>query len=215
MTDSKETTLVVGVDYSDPGLVALHRAIELAENGTLHFVHVIDWNPSGPMAGIPAPPSLEAEAKKLHDYVVSHIPNDAQAPTSPSRRLVSHIALGAPAREIAQLASDLEADLIVVGTHGRTGLRRILLGSVADGVLRLANCPVLVERPKAYASETSESVPAIEPPCPRCLEARKATDQKELWCEQHRERHGRRHTYFSTPRSSTPPSSHSGLGSAS
>jgi nucleotide-binding universal stress UspA family protein len=212
MADPKEPTLLVGVDYSDPGLVALLRAVDLTENGTLHFVHAIDWSPSGPMAGIPAPPALETEAKKLHDYAVKHIPNSALPPAHPSRRFVSHIAVGSPAREIAQLASDLEADLIVVGTHGRTGLRRLLLGSVAEGVLRLASCPVLVERPKA---NPSDGVPEITPPCPRCVDARFASDGKELWCEQHRERHGRRHTYFSTQGSSAFPSSHPGLGSVS
>lgn len=149
---------------------------------------------------------------KLHDYVLSKISEADLAPAAPSRRFVSHISVGSPAREIAQIASDLEADLIVVGTHGRTGLRRLLLGSVAEGVLRLASCPVLVERPKADASE---AVPEITPPCPRCVDARFATGGKELWCEQHRERHGRRHTYFSAERSQAFPSSHPGLGSVS
>jgi nucleotide-binding universal stress UspA family protein len=48
---------------------------------------------------------------------------------------------------IAQLASDIEADLVVVGTHGHRGLERLLLGSVAENVVRLAPCPVLVVRP--------------------------------------------------------------------
>ena len=46
-------------------------------------------------------------------------------------------------------------------------------------------------------------IPAIEPPCPRCLETRQATEGREFWCEQHRERHGRRHTYHQTDRLST------------
>jgi hypothetical protein len=105
--------------------------------------------------------------------------------------------LESPAHEIAQLASDLEADLVVVGTHGRRGASRLLLGSVAEGVVRLAPCAVLVVRPKA---PPDVEAPKIEPPCPRCLEARRASGGKELWCEQHQQRHGRRHTYHSVDR---------------
>jgi nucleotide-binding universal stress UspA family protein len=53
---------------------------------------------------------------------------------------------GNPYQEIVSLAADERADLIVVGTHGRTGLGRALLGSVADRVVRLARCPVLTVR---------------------------------------------------------------------
>jgi hypothetical protein len=79
----------------------------------------------------------------------------------------------------------------VIGTHGRRGLKRFLLGSVAEGVVRMAHCAVLVVRPEEEKAE----VPSIEPPCPKCVEERKKTEGKEFWCEQHRERHGQRHTY--------------------
>jgi universal stress protein family protein len=110
-----------------------------------------------------------------------------------------HLRLEAPAHELAQIASDLEADLVVVGTHGRRGVARLLLGSVAEAVVRLAPCPVLVVRPKALPEE----VPRIEPPCPQCLEARRASSGAEYWCEQHRERHGQRHTYSQRDRVGT------------
>ena len=114
-------------------------------------------------------------------------------------RAVSHLRLESPAHEVAQLASDLEADLVVVGTHGRRGASRLLLGSVAEGVVRLSPCAVLVVRPRPEEKATS-TAPSIEPPCPRCVERRSATAGKELWCEQHQERHGRRHTYHQVDR---------------
>jgi len=55
---------------------------------------------------------------------------------------------------------------------------------------------VLVERAKTIEND----VPKIEPPCPRCVEARRASKGTELWCAQHNERHGRRHTYHQTDR---------------
>lgn len=56
------------------------------------------------------------------------------------------VAFGAPADEIARHAEQHECDLIVMPSHGRTGLTRLLLGSVAEGVVRQAHCPVLILR---------------------------------------------------------------------
>jgi nucleotide-binding universal stress UspA family protein len=210
METPKDSVVVVGVEYSDLGLEALRSAAVLARDGTLHCIHVVPEVAAGPMTGIPVPPSLEQEASRLHAYVLSHLLEGTRAQDA-GRRFVVHVATGAPAREIARLASDLEADLIVVGTHGRTGLRRLLLGSVAAGVLRLAHCSVHVERPKDYGMV---DVPAIAPPCPRCRAQRDATG--DLWCPQHRERHGRRHTYHAGDRSTAFPSAqYPGLGSIS
>ncbi|HEX6764483.1 MAG TPA: universal stress protein, partial [Polyangiaceae bacterium] len=113
-------------------------------------------------------------------------------------RVVPHLRLDTPAFEIAQIATDLEADLVVVGTHGRRALSRLILGSVAESTVRLSPCPVLVVRPKTKPMP----VPEIEPPCPRCVETRVKTGRRELWCAQHSERHGQRHTYHQGDRAS-------------
>ena len=57
--------------------------------------------------------------------------------------------IGSPVGEVVKAAKDWPADLIVIGSHGRGGIRRALLGSVAEGVMRQAPCPVLVVRAKA------------------------------------------------------------------
>jgi nucleotide-binding universal stress UspA family protein len=59
---------------------------------------------------------------------------------------------GQPAEEIVRLAGEERVDLIVIGTHGRTGVLRLLMGSVAEKVVRLAGCPVLVVRPPKQPS---------------------------------------------------------------
>ncbi len=61
-------------------------------------------------------------------------------------RLELHILEGDPGHEIVKLADTLKADLIVMPSHGRTGLAHVLIGSVAERVIRLAHCPVLVLR---------------------------------------------------------------------
>ncbi|MET0795269.1 MAG: universal stress protein, partial [Polyangiaceae bacterium] len=117
----------------------------------------------------------------------------------PTFALTSHVSLDTAAHGIVQLASDLGADLIVIGTHNRKGVERFLLGSVAEATVRHAHCPVLVipAPPQAPPSEVT-----IAPPCPECVRARIASGGSDLWCAQHRERHGRRHTYHQSDRSS-------------
>jgi nucleotide-binding universal stress UspA family protein len=217
MTEPQRQTVVVGIDYSETGLLAFRRALNLAR-GTLHVVHVVEsripmGTPAMPVEVPPAHVNLDEESATLRRYVEDQVAFASQESTPPSVALVvSHLALGSPAEELVQLASDLEADLIVVGTHGRRGVKRFILGSIAERTVRLATCPVLVERPKGTAKAEA---PRIEPPCPACLATRRETGGRELWCNQHRERHGRRHVYHSPDVPSAFPSTRSGLGSVS
>jgi nucleotide-binding universal stress UspA family protein len=68
---------------------------------------------------------------------------------------------GDPAREILRLAKEVGCDLIVMGTHGRTGLERLLMGSVAEQVSRKAPCPVLTAKPPR-AEQTPEGADVVE-----------------------------------------------------
>ena len=197
--NQKPFVIVVGLDYGELADGALLRAFELAAREATAEVHVISMlspldvdKPSVPKGTLLG---AEIAAQRLHKHVASRLHDFLRAtegrPPKVPARVVSHVRFDLPANGIAQLASDLEADLVIVGTHGRQGLSRWMLGSVSEGVLRLAPCPVLVMRPKSQLA----AGPAIEPPCPRCVEARVASQASVLWCEQHQERHGRRHTY--------------------
>lgn len=199
----KAFTVIVGVDYSELSSLALVEAVSAARSRERHHVHVVhsipivQTTPFG-MSQIAAADTTHA-AEELRKYVESVLV-EAQG-TFPSdgrsivERLTTHIRLSDPREAIAQLASDLEADLIVVGTHGRRGVSRMLLGSVAEGIVRIAPCPVLVVRKRQAGTAATSEVVKIEPPCPQCLAARQASDGKEFWCAQHREHHERRHTY--------------------
>jgi nucleotide-binding universal stress UspA family protein len=72
-----------------------------------------------------------------------------------------HLLVGEPAEEIVQLACEHEIDLIVIGTHGRTGLSRWILGSVAESILRRAICPVLTCRQSAEKVSVQPMDPRI------------------------------------------------------
>ena len=200
---SKPYLILVGIDYSTASELALQRALELAAahpNAELHVVHVVpavNLPPSGEATSNQNMdlPSIDPQAyQQLQTYVgvsLGAFEKKQNGAAHKAMRVVSHLRLHAPAHEIAQLASDLEADLVVVGMYGHGSVTRFFLGSVAESVTRLSPCPVLVFRPKGLPPE----YPKIEPPCPRCVETRTSSGGKEYWCAQHRERHGQRHSY--------------------
>jgi hypothetical protein len=143
--------------------------------------------------------NLEQAAQQLQTYVNAELAKfvEKYPRAATFQRVHTHQRLGAVADEIAELASDLEADLVVVGTHSRRGVERLLLGSVAERVVRIAPCPVVVVRTKQ-----DSSIPKIQPPCPYCVAERKKTNGEELWCQTHRERHVRAHAYHYVHRNS-------------
>ena len=211
MPDPKKPyVIVVGVDYSDTGELAFKKALELAVQHPLSELHVLNVMPLNlpllapelEVTRKPATAAIGEAAQRIAEHVEKRVGEFRGAMADDAAlaglRVVPHLRTDSPAFEVAQLAADLEADLVVVGTHGRRALARMLVGSVAELTVRLAPCPVLVVRPKAPPAP----VPAIEPPCPRCVETRAATAGREFWCEQHRERHGQRHTYHQGDRAS-------------
>ena len=192
---SQPYVVVVGVDFSEPAADALREAVESASrapHAELHVVHVYSV-PSPPVQlGAMVVPEfvyheqIEGIRQRLADWLAPY--------RSTSVRLTAHIRLGAPAAEIVQIASDVAANLIVVGSHSHRGWERILLGSVAEHVVRSAPCAVLVYR--ARAAQASDS---IEPPCPACLETQRQSARAKLWCQRHSEHHVRAHTYYEYP----------------
>lgn len=133
-------TIVCPTDFSDRAAPALELATALARDYTadLVLVHVTP-PPVQPVAGgvlIGMPGDGSAEAAHL----------DAVRVADPRVTVRRRTVVGHPATEIVRLAREETADLIVMGTHGRGGLARVLVGSVAEEVMRHAPCPVLTVR---------------------------------------------------------------------
>jgi nucleotide-binding universal stress UspA family protein len=136
--------ILVPTDFSDSAEHAVDYAFELARalGGKVHLLHV--W------AIPPAPDSLV-----LTGNVIDDVAQAAQAGLDASvakRKNLPELGevvlqLGDPREIIVATARKLSADLIVMGTHGRRGFKRFILGSVAESVLRTAPCPVLAVRP--------------------------------------------------------------------
>lgn len=179
-------TLLAAVDYSTLSPLVIAHSIDLMRQnlaGQAHFLHVS-----------PTTPGRQSEKTRrnaqLLTWLSDRLKETERVPESVT--LVAHEAHGDAAKVIVQTASDLEADVVVVGTHGRTGVQRVMMGSTAESVVRHAGCPVLVVRSKSH----DNAVPEIDAPCPRCVATRAETQGARFWCEQHEERHGRRHTYY-------------------
>jgi nucleotide-binding universal stress UspA family protein len=141
--------IMVPTDFSAPADAALDYARDLARQfgASIDLVHVFD-DPftSGAFVGdgtvvmpVELREALETHAREQLD--VRHAVHAAALPGSSTTFL-----LGSPARRLVERAQEEKADLIVMGTHGRTGLGHLFLGSVAERVVRTAPCPVLTTR---------------------------------------------------------------------
>jgi len=137
------------VDYSVFSEKALTYAIELATRfqAKLYLLHVLDIrfldvnNPELPY--IPPANSISAETI---DMLKSRLLKSVNEETQGKISVEAVVVQGVPFAEIIRTAKELHIDLIVIGTHGRTGLAHAVMGSVAEKVVRKAPCPVLTIR---------------------------------------------------------------------
>jgi nucleotide-binding universal stress UspA family protein len=132
-------TILHPTDFTEPSQAAYRVACSLARDhhSRLVIVHVLELPVAALLGGglIPGPVAEVAEVRaKLQRLRAEGVEVE--------HRLVE----GDPAAEVVRLAGELHADLIVMGTHGRSGLSRLLLGSVAEHVLRRCCCPVVTVR---------------------------------------------------------------------
>lgn len=135
--------ILVPLDLSEMSIKALQYAVSFAEQygARLTLLHVLEpmtmATALGP-APMPASAEIPGAEEKLKEIRESRIP-----PSVPADIVVR---LDYPADGILNATAELEPDMIVLATHGRTGLERMFLGSTAEKVVRTASCPVLVVR---------------------------------------------------------------------
>jgi nucleotide-binding universal stress UspA family protein len=193
MTETAQTTnhapsplsLVVGLAFTDADGPAFDQAARIAQrvaNGALHLVHVFD-----------AEPSVE-RSRDLVGHLRLYVNEKAAAAGGLKGITVGiHLRAGKPVRELAQFATDIHADLIVIGSRRGPYLKSWVVGSTAEQLIATAPCPVLVASPRPAAPQKHE--PVIEPPCPDCLRTRAETHGARWWCERHSHHAERAHTF--------------------
>jgi len=151
--------VLVAVDFSDPSRRALSVALALARRFDSHLsaVHVLrtDWR----YEVLESPPELELEridaALKLRNWTDNLRSEIGESDLQIDSILLKH---GPAARAIAALAEEQKTDVLVLGTHGRGGLLKFALGSVAEETLRIAPCPVITIGPKCKVAPLCESI---------------------------------------------------------
>ena len=147
--------ILCATDFSELSACALDYAVYLARRceAELLCLHVVDdsyqyWL-SMEIAAVPAGPPVEelvaAAEEQLRKLLAEHVGGEMQAAV--------RVLTGRPFVEIIRCARDEQADLIVMGTHGRGGLRQVLMGSVAEKVARKSPCPVLTVRDPGHEFE--------------------------------------------------------------
>jgi nucleotide-binding universal stress UspA family protein len=137
--------LLVPVDFSDSSAKLLKFAIEFARmhEAEMLLVHVIEPMNYAVPRWLPEPTTLLEEQRKEAAAKIARLADRARAGRV---RCTGEVHFGVVYEVIADLARDSRADMIVIATHGRTGLAHMIIGSVAERVIHNAACPVLVLR---------------------------------------------------------------------
>jgi universal stress protein A len=135
-------------DFSDTAEAAWDTACDLAQvhRAELTLVHVFPGLPPSPDVAVPSVLEVWEEQRQWVASELDRRVADAEARGIRARALVKN---GAAPEGLIEAVDELGADLLVVGTHGRTGLERVLLGSVAEAVVRKAPCAVLTVKSRA------------------------------------------------------------------
>lgn len=151
------TRILVPTDFSEPSDAALEYGRTLAERfgASLNLVHVLEdpvvTGAFGAEVYVPETPGMH---EGLYKDAMARLEHRMPATLRRELHGSTEIIAGTCAKAIVEYARDRGIDLIVMGTHGRSGVAHVLMGSVAERVVRTAPCPVLTVR--------SEGVPATE-----------------------------------------------------
>ena len=153
--------LMLATDGSPSAAAATGTAIELAAALGAPIVIVSCWEIAYPGLGIGASivPDVDRVEQQQAEEVVERVADEARAAGLAAMTFVRH---GDPARQICRLASERDARLIVVGSHGWGALRRLVFGSVSTGVLHHAKQPVLVVPSRPVAAATNGRLRRVE-----------------------------------------------------
>jgi nucleotide-binding universal stress UspA family protein len=173
--------LVVGLDLTDTESsgYALDQAARVATRipgSQMHLLHVL-------AAGANADATRETAGCLLRYTTAKSTELGGLAGQS----VGVHVRAGQAGPELAQFAQEVNADLIIVGAHGRLHIKTLVLGSTAEHVLATATCPVFVAGPRPIPAPSHVIV--IDPPCSDCVQARRSTAGRTWWCARHSERH--------------------------
>lgn len=148
--------ILLCTDFSENSVPAREHAIDyaVAFGASLSILHVVNSSRLGfPAFEVGVPFDLQEILKGIEESVKKAFEIMKEECGSSVRELRTCSRIGVPANEIVRFAEEESVDLIVMGTHGWTGFRHLILGSTAENVVRTATCPVLTVKSPAGAPE--------------------------------------------------------------
>ena len=186
-------TILVADALDSVSELALLQGVSLATRtpgAELHLVHVPRQEPvdeGAAFAVVKREQTYQAAAEELRRRVQRAWHQEGEL------QVIAHFRDGDAASAILQAAIDIDADVIVVGSHHRRGVAKVVLGSVAERVLHAARCPVYIALPKNHGDASASE--HLDPACPDCLATRRASANATFWCERHSRPHLQPHIY--------------------
>lgn len=141
--------VVVGFDFSHSGHAALSRALKLAARAPWHVLHIVAViDPHWAFPAVPAKHVDDTYPARVREAVVALVHREAQGPIS----FTVHARTGKPVKQILAVARDVNAELIIVGSRGVTGVERAIVGSTSERIAREAHCTVEIARENTYGN---------------------------------------------------------------
>lgn len=141
MTNWPQGKVAVPIDFSDESFDALQRALEIVDSPSqVAVVHVLEDLPPNEPGLIWSVVDKESRVRHVKEELAKRLQGEKYS------GIETKVLFGDPGEQIAKCAEQDQVELIVMPSHGRTGLKRLMIGSVAERVVRLAHCPVLVLR---------------------------------------------------------------------
>ncbi len=144
--------ILVAIDFSDSTVTVINQAIALAEvtSAQVWLIHVAAPEPD--FIGYQTGPQTERDFM-AHQYRDEHrqLQKWAEQLREKEIHVTALLVQGATIETILEKAQSLDVDMIVVGSHGKTGLYKLLVGSVSEGIIKGSHCPVLIVPSKSYS----------------------------------------------------------------
>ena len=156
----RKKVILVPIDFSDSSVRALRHSVDLVQEsgGALVLLYVVPADYG--LLGIGREEYYELD-KSLQREGANRLAALADTHISKGGEATLEVRIGRPADEIVAAATESKCDLIVMSTHGHTGLDRVVIGSVADRVARLAPCPVFLMRPGKPSPQHKKVSPSV------------------------------------------------------
>jgi nucleotide-binding universal stress UspA family protein len=149
----KKTCVIVPIDFSEDSFQAVRVGLEFVEkNSNLHLIHVTQPWSEHEIGGTWGQETEEERIQSIEKAIQEKLKETEY------QRIPIVVRIGSPPVEITRYAEESDAELIVMPSHGRTGIQHFALGSVAERVIRKAHCPVLVLRRKREKKGTSKKI---------------------------------------------------------